>query len=303
MKRTLLILLVTFISLNGAMSQTGKKTHLLIPTNNKKKVTTVVSGKTRNYYALDSTNASVIYLRGPGKLRVITRGRFGFDNNDYLNYGVLYSVDGGKTQKFKVKGVGRSKKSGYKNGSLGVPAQSRSFEINLTRGYHSIEFKLKDNFNKVAARYIFTPIKASKKEWISYSPSESIKPVELIIKEDIVKYYRFSMQKPLKIDVNGPTELRILSRIENHYHMTGKINYRIQIIEKDNILNTFQLSSKRSQITTYKKDSTLVPGKAREFAIEVPRGRHQYKIKLLEEGKSTILGRVLIPKSDIKLEK
>ncbi len=303
MKKILLLLLMPILLSHVLIAQSGKKSHLIIPKNYKKKVTTIISGKTRSYYALDSNKTSQIYLRGPGKLQIYTRSRFNFDNNAYMNYDIIYSIDGGKAHKFKVKGVERSKIAAYKNSKLGMPSQSRSLEIELSRGYHSIELKLENNYNKVAARCIFYPTKTNKKKWVSYSPTNYIKPVELIIKESIVKYYRFSMKKPLEVEVNGPTELRILSRIENHYHMAGRINYRIQVTEEDEILNTFQLSSKRSEITTYKKDSTLIPGKAREFIIEVPRGRHQYKIKLLDMGDNTVLGRALIPKNDVKLEK
>ncbi len=303
MKKIIFTTIILISALTVTKAQTKHKSQLIAPKIFKKKVGTIVAGKNRNYYYMDADKASVIYLKGPGTLKVITRAQFAFDNNEYQNYDVLYTIDGGKTQKFRVKGVQRSKKAAFQNGKTGVPAVSKSFKIELSRGYHNIEFKLKDNNTKVIARYIFYPEKAEKKQWISYSPSGKTEPVELIIKEDIIKYYRFSKENPLTIDINGPTELRVLTRIENHYHMQGKINYRIQVIEKEKVINTYQLSSKRSEVAVYKKDKSLIPGKAREFAIEVPRGHHQYKLVLIDESKGSILGRLLIAKKDVKLEK
>jgi hypothetical protein len=303
MKKIIFATIISISTCTLIQAQSKHKSQLITPKNFKKKTELIVAEKNRNYYYMDAGKTSVIYLKGPGTLKVITRAQFGFDNNEYQNYDILYTVDGGKTQKFRVKGIQRSKKATFQNGKTGVPAVSKSFKIRLSRGHHNIVFKLKNNDTKVVARYIFYPEKTEKKQWISYTPSGKIDPVELIIKEDIVKYYRFSKENPLTVDINGPTELRVLTRIENHYHMQGKINYRIQVIEKGKVINTYQLSSKRSEVTVYKKDKSLVPGKAREFAIEVPRGNHQYKLVLIDESKNTILGRLLIAKKDVKLEK
>jgi hypothetical protein len=282
--------------------QASKKSKSLKPENFTKKLTIISSSKSRTYYSLSSTKTSVINMRGPGTLRIITRGRFDFESDNEINYDILYSVDGTKQKKFKVRGVLRSKKANYLKGSLGIPAQYEDFEIKLGRGYHTLEFILKTKDPKVAVRYIFTPEKEKKREWIAYSPLKVSDPVDLITREETVSYYRFSKEKPLIIEVNGPTELRVLTRIENHYQMKGRIQYRIQLKEKEKTINTYQLSSRRSEIAVYKNDSTLIPGKAREFVIDVPRGKHQYEVLPLDEDKSTILGRLLLPKNDVKLE-
>ena len=83
--------------------------------------------------------------------------------------------------------------------------------------------------------------------------------------------------------------------------MKGRIHYFVQVKQDGDTVNTFRLSSVRSEIAAYKSDKTLVPGKAREFVIEVPKGRHTYEIYPLD--KSSVLGRLLIPKKAITLEK
>ncbi len=153
------------------------------------------------------------------------------------------------------------------------------------------------------ARYFFHPTRNKKQEWISYSPLQPSQPVHLISSESTVNYYRFSTDEPLRVKVNGPTVLRVLTRVENHYQMKGRIKYRMQVKENNQVINTYQLNSKRSEITTYKNNAELIPGKAREFVINVPSGNHTYEILPLDKDKSTILGRLLLPKNDVKLEK
>jgi len=111
------------------------------------------------------------------------------------------------------------------------------------------------------------------------------------------------MEKPLKVDIIGPTELRVLTRTENHFQMKGRINYRVQVKENGSVINTYQLYSKVSEVAVYKDEKDLIPGVACEFVIYVPKGNHVYEIVPLDKDKSTLLGRLLIPVKDVNLEK
>jgi hypothetical protein len=303
MKKILFVLMVAIFSSSLSWAQTTSKSNLLKPTNYQKRVSTIVSGKTRYYYSLSTDKASVISLQGPGNLQVITRARFKSDSPAKTSYGILFSIDGGPQKSSMIKDAQRSTTDTYADGTLGIPGQSKEFTIDLGRGDHSIEFRTQDDKTPVAARYIFTPVKEKKVDWIAFSPLRPSEPVDLISKESTVSYYRFSKDKPLKVEVNGPTELKIMTRIENHYQMRGRIHYRIQIKENNVVKNTYQLSSDRSESAAYKDNKELIPGKACEFVINVPEGKHSYEILLLDEDKSTVLGRLLIPKKDVKLEK
>lgn len=302
MKKILFILLVIVLSTTSSWGQTDSKSRLLKPTNYQKRITTIVSGKTRYYYSLSTDKAAVISLQGPGKLQVITRGRFTPGSMDKINYGIKYTIDGGDMKEFTATAVQRSKTDTYLDGTLGIPGMSKEFAIELGRGDHTIEFRLGDDKTHVAARYIFTPTKEKKLDWIAFSPLRPSEPVDLISKEATVSYYRFSKEKPLRVEVNGPTELKVMTRIENHYQMKGTIHYRIQVKENNIVKNTYQHSSDRSESAVYKDNKELIPGKACEFVINVPPGKHIYEIVLLDENKSTVLGRLLLPKKDVKLE-
>ena len=299
-------ILLSFVALmflsSAILAQSSGKSKYLKPTNHQKKVTTIVSEKSRSYYSLSNEKPSVISVRGPAILRVLTRSRFVPEAGAKINYDVLYTIDGGEQQKEKMSSVVRSKKATYLKGTLGVPGQLKDFEIELGRGDHTIEFLLEDIEVPVAVRYNVTPTKEKKQEWIAYSPVQPSEHVDLISRETTVNYHRFSTGTPLIVEINGPTILRVLSRIENHYQMKGRIHYRLQVKENDKVLNTYQLSSRRSEIAVYKDDKELIPGKACEFVIDVPKGKHTYEILPLDQDKSTVLGRLLLPKKDVKLE-
>jgi len=297
---TLLVLLVIGV---GLIAQSTKKTRFVKPVIFQKRVITLVGEKTRYYYSLSDDQPSTINIQGPGKLRIISRGRFIPKQGSYISYQINYMVDGAESISKKFSNVSRSKTATYKKGSLGVPGQLKDFEIEIGRGYHTIELFIEDKVIPVAVRYSFTPSRNKKQEWIAFSPIQPTEPVDLVTRESTVNYYRFSIDKPLKVMVNGPTELRVLTRVENHYQMKGRIHYRMEVMEEGKVINTYQLSSRRSDITMYKSQTELIPGKACEFVIDVPKGRHTYIISPLDKDKSTLLGRFLLPKKDVKLKK
>lgn len=303
MKKIHLVLLPLILFYSGIMAQSAEKSIHLKPTNFQKKVTTIIAGKTRNYYSLSSVEPSIITIQGPGMLKVNTRGQFKPVEGDLLKYVIVYTVDGGQQKSVTISAVKRTKEATYSDGTLGVPGQLKSFEIELLRGNHTIEFKLQESSINVAARYSFTPIKVKKQEWLAFSPNQPSEPVDLISRETTTAYYRFSMVKPLKVEIIGPTELRVLTRTENQYQMKGRINYRVQVKENSIVIYTYQLNSKLSEIAVYKDAKELIPGTACEFVIYVPKGKHTYEILPLDKDKSTLLGRLLIPKKDVILEK
>ncbi len=298
------ILLVTFLLMAAVtFSQAKPKHRYLKPLNAVKGVTVIIDGKSKDYYPLHQTTLTEIKLTGPGKLKVLTRCRFSPGQTGKAKYEIYYVVDGGKPALFKAANVSRSIEAAYLKGADGVPGQLREFEIELGPGQHNISFRVGKNKSPVAARYAFTPAKSKKQEWIAMSPANPFEIVELVAKEGVLSYFRFSPELPLRVTLNGPTELQVLTRAEFSYNMRGAIHYRVQVKLDGKIINTYQLSSRKSETTTYKNNSQLIPGKGNEFVILVPKGKHTIELIPLDKDKNTILGRFMIPAGNVKPSK
>ncbi len=298
MKTPKFLILILIIAVSGLLYSKPK---ILKPLNAKNKSVLIESGKKRIYYEIQQKNPSVILVKGPGKIRVKTRAEFSKGENK-IAYAVYYNVDGGEDVKADFNGVEESKKVKYQNNSDNIPGLSKDIVIELGPGEHTLSFRRNDDKHKIIARYLFTKIKEKKLNWVMLSPAPSNEPVDLVTRENAIHYFRFSEKRPLKIKIIGPTILRVLTRFENHYKMKGRIDYRLQLKENGNIIHTYLLSSTFSDVTTYKHNNKLIPGKAREFYIEVPKGKHTYVITPIDKDKNTILARILFPKRDVKLE-
>jgi len=296
------IILVFLLFIANDLFPLSSDNIIIKPANAKSTVTTIVSGTSRTYYPLSNKNSSLITLKGPGILKIITRARFITEKSNSISYKVGYKIDGGKKHTVDFNNVHRSDNAIYKNDSLGVPGEEGEIILKLGGGEHNIKIWLEFDNPKVASRYIFTPKEEKKISWVTLNPLTPNEPVNLITDEEEVKYFRFSESLPMKLKITGPTKLRVLTRIENHYQMKGRIDYRLQVKEDKKVKHTYQLSSVRSETTVYKGDGSKIPGKAKEIIIDVPKGTHNYQIVPLDKDKNTVLGRVLFPKKDIKLE-
>lgn len=302
MKNPKFLILILVLCLPFSSLVQGSDTKALKPKNAKTKIKTIISGKSKTYYPLQFKEPSIISVRGPGKLKVITRVWFVSDEEQQLDYKLYYRIDGTHENEVEFNNVKRSETVTYKNYSLGVPGIGKNIILELGLGEHTIELWPGTKTPKVAARYLFTKTREKKINWVSLSPLYPKEPVDLVSRENVIHYFRFSKSKPLIVKINGPTILRILNRMENHYYMKGRINYRLQVKEDGDVKNTYLLSSVRSEITSYKNDGEKIPGKAKEIVINVPGGTHIYEIVPLDKDKKTILGRILFPKKDMKLE-
>jgi hypothetical protein len=302
MKNPKFLILILVLCLPFSSLVQGSDTKALKPKNAKTKIKTIISGKSKTYYPLQFKEPSIISVRGPGKLKVITRVWFVSDEEQQLDYKLYYRIDGTHENEVEFNNVERSETVTYKNYSLGVPGIGNNIILELGLGEHTIELWPGTKTPKVAARYLFTKTREKKINWVSLSPLYPKEPVDLVSRENVIHYFRFSKSKPLIVKINGPTILRILNRMENHYYMKGRINYRLQVKEDGDVKNTYLLSSVRSEITSYKNDGEKIPGKAKEIVINVPGGTHIYEIVPLDKDKKTILGRILFPKKDMKLE-
>jgi hypothetical protein len=260
----------------------------------------VNSGKVRSYFPLAAKKTSTILMRGPGELKVLTRARFLPKTKGMLNYRVSYKIDGGEQHTLDVENVTRANDVFFKEESYGIPGDSHDLSLRLGRGYHSIEFSLVDTTAKVVARYLFDPGKDQKIKWVALAPLAPFEPVDLFAKEETAHYFRFTTGKPLKIEVIGPTEVRVLTRVENSYDMQGQSNYRIQVQQFGQVVRTYQMSSRRSETTKYVDNTTMVPGKAREIVFKVPKGKQVYEIVPLNS--VSILAHMTIPEKDADLE-
>jgi predicted transcriptional regulator len=291
------IILLLIFATTSVFGGSGKKT--IKPVNAEEKTRIEILGRTYNYYALKNKDFLTLDVRGPAKIKVYTRAMLS-KNEKNATYSISYFIDGKKTGKKKFKSVPASKKAHFVDMPNFVPAENRNLTIELGEGFHTVRFKLNDALPPVFAKFHLFKKTRKKKKWAAMQPLEPVEHVYLIADEELVEYFGFGKGRPLRLTVIGPTQLRILTRTEITNTNKKRVSYRLQIFERENLINSFQLYSVRSYSTRFEKIPNAIPSKAREIVVNVPEGLHTYVIKTPDENVK-LYARFFIPTEDIDL--
>ncbi len=289
----ILIIFIAGVSANA-------KSKSVKPIKNKKIAKVLIDNKQITYYLLSSTKSTLVSLDGPGELKILSRAIIN-EAKSSSSYEIEYNIDGSKKGTYKVTNKEADNKAIYVDNPIPELSKSSRHKMKLGSGYHTIELKLSKSSANTIVKMSFSPHKSKKHKWIEFQPANKCENVTLLVNESPIPYLRFTKANPIKITIIGPTDLKVLTRNENDYAMRGRVNYRISVKQDGKILNTYQISSDRSETAIYKDNDKLVPGKAKDFIIKVPKGKHQYEITPLDNDKSSLLGKILIPQKSAKL--
>ena len=288
MKRIVAFILLTLIVGVTQSFSAQSKWKEIKPKKFDKKVTINVSENERIYYSASDKDDVTIEITGPSTIRILTRLELPKEKAKNYKYSVLYKKDKKKTKTKHLK-TKPSKQASMKNGQkLG---QSRSFYLKVPKGKHRYTFSSKDA--QVYLRFFRKKI-----TWVHYTPKGKKDIITLQYQEKELPYIRLKGGDNISLDLYGPTKVKVISRLEYTSKMTGELSYRLQVSENAEVINSYNLTTYKSETTTYKEKSDLIPARKRTFYFYVPKGKHEYKIKLLETDYSALL-RFFIPKNHV----
>jgi hypothetical protein len=116
-----------------------KKRVVLIPKQAGQGIAIVVGEKTRVYHPLSLEKPSVVEVKGPGDLRILTRARFDARTTGDLAYRLLYTIDGAEQHAVDIEGVERAPDARYKDIPSATPGDAEELTLSIGRGQHGAE--------------------------------------------------------------------------------------------------------------------------------------------------------------------
>ncbi len=121
----------------------------------------------------------------------------------------------------------------------------------------------------------------------------SSRTVISVIKRVEQEYYYVTKNQPFEMSVNGPAWLRIYTRLLWHQDMAKTQTYKLVVSENEqDKLLTFISELSNTALGAQKQRYS----KWRSFYIEVPQGKNNYKISLVEAKSETVAIRVSFEK-------
>ncbi len=292
---TLLALIVAFVSI--ALARSGYRYHK--PSNFDKDIHLIISGKTRHYFVLEKDLQVEVTVKGPSKLKVMSRLVLDA-KQESDSYKFNYQIDDSKKLRTISHETVISAKAEYKDTRETGIAVLRKHILEVPRGKHTYRFTIPEG----SANTAYLRFSQKTNEFtggtpvVAMTPFEFTTSIDLVSREQSYTYYRVSEQDRVALKLVGPATLKVLSRIEYDSQMQGKQKWKVQLMEDGSERRTYNLSATKSEINVYREDIDLVPSRAETFYIEIPKGEHVYEFKLPENHRSAIF-RFLLPKSQL----
>jgi hypothetical protein len=301
MTKALSIALLTVAILVGSLIAKPRTVSYrpLTPASFDRAVDVTISGKNHNYYVLQPGTKVVVEVKGPSKLRIISRAVF-----DGAGDTVTYTFAGQRKGTRKTTAYKHTTHAAEKVEIAGMTGKhvglNRIKVVDVPRGNQVYTFTLP----KSATTDVLLHFTLDANEFtrgtsvVALTPAEYTTAVDLVSREEMTPYYRIGTGHQVVLKLVGPVTLKVLSRIEFDANMNGKQKWKVRVTEDGKTKGTYSLASRKSELATYRETSALVPSRAETFFVEVPAGEHRYEFTLPENHR-TVLLRFLLPKNEL----
>jgi len=264
-------------------------------------------GETQSEYCLlDARTPIQFSLRGPSKLRVLTRHLPQNGQTGKRCYTIRIEQDG--TPVTSRPHLAAESKTAHLCDRQGTPAgASCETIVTIPDGRHDYRVFVEEAGKAVAARF-FRSYKAAGTRYAEFAPREYERICTLATPDGKqYQHYRFTAEKPLRFTVNGPISLLLRTRLDFREGEDAEAAYGLALARRPEAggpwepAGTVNFSAKPEAQARYQDCHGVVPGESRRADLEIPAGSWTYELRPLETGGRNVTARVLIPRSAIGL--
>ena len=282
----LIVLPVGLIMVYGSSKKSDWSS--LRPVKYKDSVKIKVGDALRAYYSLYPDEPVVVNVKGPLRLRAITRIDFDSAISRRRNYEIKVYMDGGQEPLSFKKKSEPSYLSAFREVKDKIPGKIRNIYLDIPKGKHTLIFAFETHkINRVVRMRFLTKKESGQeilarkaKKWKFFTPKEYKDKVVLYIENNKRDYFRFALKSPLKFKAKGPALVKILTRPEFTDTMGNECGYELEIYEDGKYKTNQIFETKKASKIVYAHETGFVSGIKREFLLDVPEGNHNYSIKI-----------------------
>jgi hypothetical protein len=259
-----------------------------------------VKGESFDYALLDPAKPTVLEVRGPRKIKIVSRYLFGVGDAATGVYTLRVLMDGEELLRRSYSSellTGAARCSGG-----GEAAALRSTTIRVPTGKHQIQvYAQVEGEGRTAARF-FREVKRVKSKDVAYAPEQYASVTQLQFASGSTStYYHFYADSPLAFTVTGPTTLKVYTRLDFDHRMNGAQAYALELLRDGVSVNTYHYQSEKLESAAYVGRPQVLPGDRKLLRIPVPRGQHRYELRCVRPEACGIAAQILIPEADVSM--
>jgi hypothetical protein len=256
-----------------------------------------VGGKELTYYLFDDETPLSFSVDGPTRVKILTRVRIP-NNREDLGYSVSVARDGMPVDTHSFD-------SRPKDGAFYVefnsmrPGVIRRVYIDVPTGRHGYEIRSSSGM-PVDARLFESA--GSTPSRVSLAPRDFFSVETLLYREKELTYYMMDGDHGVTVDVVGPTELKVNTRLMYDATMLGSQTYVVGVRADGGDERLYRIDGEPSQSVVSRDREDVIPGALRHFFVDVPVGAHTYTFRLADGPAAEMAVKFYIPRGDLSNE-
>jgi hypothetical protein len=138
--------------------------------------------------------------------------------------------------------------------------------------------------------------------WVSMRPIKAPPASSVVVKNKPLLYYPLDKGQVIEIAVQGPTTLRVLSRLEFGPNTKGEKRYEYSYENDEGQKGDFQHTVTAADAVVLSLKPEIHLGNSRNVYLKVPQGKHTYKFSLGSKAADRVYLRFYGPISDVANE-
>ncbi|MBD3168650.1 MAG: hypothetical protein GF307_04150 [candidate division Zixibacteria bacterium] len=252
-------------------------------------------GQKLRYYKISENKTLKFVIYGPSTAKVWTRLGLNKTEKGDIYYTVVVKEKGEIVDDHVTKTHMSSMRF---DSELVYPGVKRTFTFKVPKGKHTYEIGLTDARGHDAYIRVYKERKKKKVKRVLIQPREYKEVLSTVISERLSKYYLAEKDKPVEIEVIGPTKLKGYARLNFDATMKGKEKYAFEIFEDQKFLKEIKGITTKSDYH-YRNKTDVIPSIAKIFYLDVPDGKHKYTFRITNGTRAGMSFKLLMPEKDL----
>lgn len=233
----------------------------------------IVTKTTDQYYLLTSEMPITFSVEGPTYLRVYTRIFWPNKATKQTLYKVILQENNFDERIITLE----SERSDVTTDMHGRPVSKwRTFYIDVPKGLNKYKITHWSSPNdSILLKFKYE----SPKEWHDIPAAGYSAILESVEEEKLVKYYEVLRDKKVTLRLQGPANLKVVSRLNYDMTMMGQQSYTM-LVHDNGRIEQENAKCYKSDVITYENRPDIVPSNAHTFYVNVAEGWHNLEFTL-----------------------
>jgi len=258
-------------------------------------------GANVSYHRLDASRPARLRIRGPRRLKIVTRCLLLPASAGRISYEVRVALDGETRLRRTLSASPRSDVLPCNGGKRRIGTLRRTI-ISLPRGWHDVTVTAAAPAGVTVAARFLAEQRRRVSRWVSCVPTDYLEVTHLQFDSGRRStYYLLDDAHPLRWQVTGPLTAEVWTRLDFPQSTSGTQPYGLEVRLDGKPMRTVHYHTAKLDAAQWVERPDVLPGQRKTLRLRIPRGAHRVEIRCLEPAAGCrIAAHIRIPEKAVR---